>query len=207
MLVFYIPAGYYIDTMMWRKRERARIRAATGRAADERSTSRCSPSARSPRTASCCAARAPTAVLIVDPGEEAERILAAVEAMGGDGRGDPRHPLPLRPHRRRRAGRRGDRRPGLLPRARDAGPRRHHGLSSPGRDSARIESYEADETVERRRDARAGRARDRRRSSPPATAPATSPTRSATRTRSSPATSSSRARSGASTCPAATGRR
>jgi hypothetical protein len=26
MLVFYIPAGYYIDTMMWRKRERARIR-------------------------------------------------------------------------------------------------------------------------------------------------------------------------------------
>ncbi len=27
MLVFYIPAGYYIDMMMWRKRERARIRA------------------------------------------------------------------------------------------------------------------------------------------------------------------------------------
>jgi hypothetical protein len=27
MLVFYIPAGYYIDTMMWRKRERARMRA------------------------------------------------------------------------------------------------------------------------------------------------------------------------------------
>jgi hypothetical protein len=30
MLVFYIPAGYYIDTMMWRKRERARIRAKEG---------------------------------------------------------------------------------------------------------------------------------------------------------------------------------
>ncbi len=28
MLVFYIPAGYYIDTMMWRRRERARLRAA-----------------------------------------------------------------------------------------------------------------------------------------------------------------------------------
>jgi len=28
MLVIYIPAGYYIDTMMWRRRERARIRAA-----------------------------------------------------------------------------------------------------------------------------------------------------------------------------------
>jgi hypothetical protein len=28
MLAFYVPAGYYIDTMMWRRRERARIRAA-----------------------------------------------------------------------------------------------------------------------------------------------------------------------------------
>jgi len=27
MLVFYIPAGYYIDSMMWRRRERARMRA------------------------------------------------------------------------------------------------------------------------------------------------------------------------------------
>jgi hypothetical protein len=26
MLVFYIPAGYYIDAMMWRRRERARMR-------------------------------------------------------------------------------------------------------------------------------------------------------------------------------------
>lgn len=26
MLVFYIPAGYYIDLMMWRRRERARMR-------------------------------------------------------------------------------------------------------------------------------------------------------------------------------------
>lgn len=26
MLLFYIPAGYYIDMFMWRKRERARIR-------------------------------------------------------------------------------------------------------------------------------------------------------------------------------------
>jgi len=30
MLVFYIPAGYYIDTMLWRRRERARIRARSG---------------------------------------------------------------------------------------------------------------------------------------------------------------------------------
>jgi hypothetical protein len=27
MLLIYIPAGYYIDTMMWRRRERARMRA------------------------------------------------------------------------------------------------------------------------------------------------------------------------------------
>jgi hypothetical protein len=27
MLAFYIPAGYFIDTTMWRRRERARIRA------------------------------------------------------------------------------------------------------------------------------------------------------------------------------------
>ncbi|HEX2265469.1 MAG TPA: hypothetical protein VHH14_04225 [Solirubrobacterales bacterium] len=26
MLVFYVPAGYYIDMAMWRRRERARIR-------------------------------------------------------------------------------------------------------------------------------------------------------------------------------------
>lgn len=31
MLAFYVPAGYYIDTMMWRRRERARIRAAQRR--------------------------------------------------------------------------------------------------------------------------------------------------------------------------------
>jgi len=27
MMVFYVPAGYYIDMAMWRRRERARIRA------------------------------------------------------------------------------------------------------------------------------------------------------------------------------------
>ncbi|HET7455447.1 MAG TPA: hypothetical protein VFJ76_08005 [Solirubrobacterales bacterium] len=27
MLAFYVPAGYYIDMVMWRRRERARIRA------------------------------------------------------------------------------------------------------------------------------------------------------------------------------------
>lgn len=31
MLVFYIPTGYYIDTMMWRRRERTRIRERQGK--------------------------------------------------------------------------------------------------------------------------------------------------------------------------------
>jgi hypothetical protein len=31
MLVFYVPAGYYFDTMLWRRRERARIRAGEGK--------------------------------------------------------------------------------------------------------------------------------------------------------------------------------
>jgi hypothetical protein len=30
MLVFYIPAGYYIDLMLWRRRERARMRSSDG---------------------------------------------------------------------------------------------------------------------------------------------------------------------------------
>ncbi len=29
MLIFYIPAGFYMDQTMWRRRERARIRAAS----------------------------------------------------------------------------------------------------------------------------------------------------------------------------------
>lgn len=31
MLVLYIPAGYYFDTIMWRRRERARIRGGESR--------------------------------------------------------------------------------------------------------------------------------------------------------------------------------
>jgi len=30
MLAFYVPAGYYMDTVLWRRRERARIRAREG---------------------------------------------------------------------------------------------------------------------------------------------------------------------------------
>jgi hypothetical protein len=31
MLVFYIPAGYYIDLTMWRRRERSRMRSTDGK--------------------------------------------------------------------------------------------------------------------------------------------------------------------------------
>ena len=41
MLLFYIPAGYYIDTIMWRKRERARLRDRAALAGRWPSTSRC----------------------------------------------------------------------------------------------------------------------------------------------------------------------
>lgn len=30
MLLFYVPAGHYVDTLTWRRRERARIRAEEG---------------------------------------------------------------------------------------------------------------------------------------------------------------------------------
>ena len=69
------------------------------------------------------------------------------------------------------------------------------------------ESYDAEHSVAGRRAPLPRRARDRRSVHTRATAPATSPTRSPTRRRCSPATSSSRARSAASTCRAATGRR
>ena len=60
MLLFYVPAGYYIDTMMWRKRERARIRA---REAERRSGARRRDAHRRPgrrELLPCSAARAPT---------------------------------------------------------------------------------------------------------------------------------------------------
>ncbi len=57
-----------------------------------------------------------------------DRLLGAIDELGVEARGDPAHPHPLRPRRRRRPGRPRDRRAGLLPRDRGAGPRRHHEL-------------------------------------------------------------------------------
>ena len=101
----------------------------------------------SPRTASCCAAKAPAAALIVDPGEEPERDPRRGRGDGSRGRRDPHHPLPLRPHRRGLAGGDDHRRARLLPGDGGAGAGRHHGLRAlPG--FGPFESYEADETVE-----------------------------------------------------------
>ena len=83
--VFYVPMAYYTRPLLLQPapaQGSARSgRARTGRQrrlsyARWRWTSGCSPSARWPRTASSSAARAPTRRSIVDPGDEAERILA-----------------------------------------------------------------------------------------------------------------------------------
>ena len=70
----------------WRRRGRARQAArratAARRAASSRWTSACSPSARWPRTASSSAATTRTPALIIDPGEEADRILGTLEQLG-----------------------------------------------------------------------------------------------------------------------------
>ena len=113
--------------------------------------------------------------------------------------------MPLRPHRRRRAGRRATGAPVYCPEI-EVPVLADIMAFVPWPGFGPYESYEADETVAGGETLELAGLRDRRRSSPRATAPATSPTRSATRRRCSPATSSSRARSGASTCPAATGR-
>ncbi len=84
--------------------------------------------------------------LVVDPGEEPERILAALEEQGLKAEAILAHPLPFRPHRRGQPGRRGDRRHRLLPGDRGPRARRHHGLRTLA-GFGPYESYEADETV------------------------------------------------------------
>ena len=123
-----------------------------------------------------------------------------------EARCDPAHPHPLRPRRRGGAGGPATGAPVYCPEL-ETPVLADIMAFVPWEGIGPFESYDADQTVKRRREPRAGRPRNRRRSSRPATAPATSRTRSGARTRCSPATSCSRARSGASTFRAATGRR
>ena len=143
--------------------------------------------------------------LIVDPGEEPERILGGRRRARDRDRRDPRDPHALRPHRRRRPGGGGDRGTRLLPRDRGPGARRHHVLRPLARVRP-VRELRRRRDGRRRRAARARRARDRGHLHARATAPGTSRTRSATSRRCSPATCCSRARSAGSTSRAATGR-
>ena len=147
--------------------------------------------------------RARDHALIVDPGDEAERILGAIDDMGAERRGRSCSPTPTSTTsaRWRRWRRRPARRSGV-PRSRPAcSPTSTP--TSPGRASGPSRTTRPTTLLNGRREARAGRLRDRRHPHARPQPRATSPTRSPTRRRSSPATCSSRARSAASTCRAA----
>ena len=87
MLLLYIPMGYGIDKFFYNRRQASKRkgqgrRRPLGPSGRRSWTSACSPSARWRRTASSFARDGSDRGLIVDPGEEAERILAAVEELG-----------------------------------------------------------------------------------------------------------------------------
>ena len=82
--------------------------------------------------------------LLIDPGDEPDTLKTALEELQADGRGDPDHPLPLRPCRRGgRDGARAPARRSTAPRARSSSSRtsttscasRASGRSSPTRPS------------------------------------------------------------------------
>jgi hydroxyacylglutathione hydrolase len=71
--------------------------------------------------------------LLIDPGDEAERLIAAIDALAVNDRRDPHHAHALRPRRRGRGARPPHRRAGLLPGARAPRPRRHRHLRADDR--------------------------------------------------------------------------
>ena len=213
MLAMYVPMGYYIDRFMYRRRLR-QLQAARGEAARQQAPALAS------RHGRPHAHRRPGGRELLRRPPRRRRSRADRRPRRG-GRADPARGrelgigidaillthYPLRPHRRRRPGGAGDRGAGLLPRDRGAGARRHHVL----RPLARLRP------VRELRGRRDGRRRRARSSSPgmeidvlftPGHSPGhvtyAIPRRAR---RCSPATSCSRARSGAPTCRAATGRR
>ena len=205
MLAFYVPAGYYIDMAMWRRRERARIRARGERGSMALDVEMLTVG---PVAENCFLLRREGAdrLLVVDPGEEAERILAAVEASGAEVEAI----LLTHCHF--------DHIGAVAPVAAATGapvycPEIEVPILAdimafvPWEGFGPFESYDADEIVRGGETPGAGRAGARRRLHPgpqPRPRHLRGPRRGR---RSSPATSSSRARSAGSTCPAATGRR
>ena len=139
--------------------------------------------------------------LIVDPGDEAERILGAVDELGVTVDGDPAHPHPLRPHRR--AWRRSRRRPGRPVWCPEIEAPVLADINSyvPWPGLRPLRELRGRPHRERRREARAGRLRDRRDLHPRPQPRPRHLLRSPTRRRSSRATSSSRARSAATDLP------
>ena len=99
--------------------------------------------------------------LIVDPGDEADKLLGAIDALGREARRHPAHAHALRPRGRRGAGGEGHRRRGLGAEDRGRRARRHHELRAVARlRPVRVLRRRAH--ARGRRAARARRLRDRR---------------------------------------------
>ena len=134
MFLLYIPLGYATDTAIYRFRQRRKRQAAVAsRPMDVRMFTV------GPVAENCFLFRREGSdrALIVDPGEEAPKLLGAIEQLGRRARGHPAHPHPLRPRGRGGAGREGHRRRGLGARDREAGARGHHELRAVARASGR----------------------------------------------------------------------
>ncbi len=103
--------------------------------------------------------------VVIDPGEEAPRLIDCDSPARPDDRRDPPHPHPLRSRRRRRPTRRPHPRPRLVPRARAPRPRRHRRLRPLAR-LRPVRELSGRPRDRRRRDPTPRRARDRRRLHP-----------------------------------------
>ena len=155
VLVFYIPISYYTDKWMYKRRQRQKANAkakARRRRRPRRTRGERVPDVRTftvgPVQENSYIAtpdRARGRALMIDPGDEPERLLDAARALGVEIEAILAHPLPLRPHRRRGARRPRHRRPRVLPGDRAAAADRRDGWVPPG--FGPFENYEAEHTL------------------------------------------------------------
>ena len=169
MLVLYIPLGYYMDMRDLPSPQAPQRRARVARARRPHAHGRAAAGELLPRPRRRGRDAAPSwSTRARRPSASSRRV----EERRRHARGDPAHPLPLRPHRRGRAGRARDGRAGLVPGARDRPAHRPHGLHAvSGVRPVRVLRPRAHRRG--RRDAGARRPRDRRAVHARATAPAT----------------------------------